>query len=62
MDDELLKSELLNIYDYAYLSKYITKLEAENLKVKKQMNIINKIMIKLEKLDKNYFNKFTSIL
>ena len=57
-----MKNELLNIFDYAFLPKYITKLEAENLKVKKQMNIINKIKTKLEKLDKKYFDKFINIL
>lgn len=43
MKDKLLKKELLNVHDYNILPNYISKLEAENLKVKKQMKIVTKI-------------------
>ena len=62
MKDELLKKELLIVHDYNFLPNYISKLEAENLKVKKQIKIVTKIQNKLEKLDKKYLEKFNSIL
>ena len=59
LKDSILKDELITILDYSFLSKYVMKLELENLKVKKQLKIIEKIR---DNLYSNYLAKFSKIL